>query len=133
MRRYQVCVERDVRSVFFASALHNLHLRPVRRSMNVELHSPTMKNSLVKIAVLGIAAVSFTFTSCTPTQQGAAMGAGIGAGAGALIGSQSGNAGRGALIGGAVGGLSGALIGDASEKQYERGYDHGRHDERYRY
>ncbi len=105
-------------------------LRFVVLSMNL----PTdMKLTLAKIAVCGIAAVSFSFTSCTPTQKGAGIGAGIGAGAGAIIGNQSGNAGQGALIGAAVGGLSGALVGDATEKQYERGYSDGRYDERRRY
>lgn len=102
------------------------------QSVFLSLNLPTdMKLTFLKLAVCGIAAVSFSFTSCTPTQKGAGVGAGIGAGAGAIIGNQSGNAGQGALIGAAVGGLSGALIGDATEKQYERGYDHGRQDERY--
>jgi uncharacterized protein YcfJ len=92
-----------------------------------------MKFSLIKLAVCGIAAISFSFTSCTPTQRGAGIGAGVGAGAGALIGNQTGRAGEGALIGAAVGGLSGALIGDATEKQYDRGYRDGRYDDRRRY
>lgn len=88
-----------------------------------------MKLSLFKLSVCGLAAVSFALSSCTPTQEGAAIGAGVGAGAGAIIGNQSGNAGEGALIGAAVGGLSGALIGDAQEKNYRRGYEDGRYDE----
>ena len=84
---------------------------------------------IAKLIVVATAAGSLSLvgTSCTPTQQGAAMGAGLGAGAGALIGSRNGNAGRGALIGAAAGGLGGALVGDASDASDDR----GRHDHRY--
>ena len=109
--------------------VNNFELRSVGPSMNL---ASTMKLSVVKVAVCGIAALTLSvFSSCTATQQGAGIGAGIGAGAGAIIGNQSGRAGEGALIGAAVGGLSGALIGDATEKQYDRGYSDGRHDERH--
>ncbi|NNE90332.1 MAG: hypothetical protein HKN23_01670 [Verrucomicrobiales bacterium] len=63
------------------------------------------------------ATLSLAGTSCTPTQEGAAIGAGVGAAAGAAIGSGSGRAGQGALMGAGLGGLGGALIGNSRENR----------------
>lgn len=73
-------------------------------------------------------ATSLSFSSCTPTQSGAATGAAAGAAIGAIA-ADDGDRKKGALIGAGVGGAAGAVIGSTrnNQPQYygpQPGYQH---------
>ena len=69
------------------------------------------------VGVFCIATLSFTGTSCTPTEEGAAIGGLIGAGTGAAVGSRSDRGVEGAAIGAGLGAITGGLIGKSKENR----------------
>lgn len=76
-----------------------------------------MKRTVVGLLVGSLLAGSFSCSSMTRAQKGAAIGATSGAVVGGIIGKQSGHTAVGAILGAAVGGAAGAYIGNYMDKQ----------------